>query len=155
NRENLLSEVFRSVAEYELGVVQRAVDAAGEDPAAQIVALIDTFADRALQGRQMAWSLLFEPVTEGIGNERLSFRRAYCALGERIIRDGVTAEVFVAQHVPVTASAVMGAISEALVGSLSPLAQQNPTSSTPSEVIDEIRHFCLHALSASMSATSR
>ncbi|MBJ7287391.1 TetR/AcrR family transcriptional regulator [Williamsia sp.] len=155
NRENLLSEVFRSAAGHELDAVKDAVAAAGEDPVAQVAALVDTFAHRALQGRQMAWSLLFEPVTTGIDTERLVFRREYHALGEQIIVRGVAAGVFVVDHVDVAASAVMGAISEALVGSLSPLADQSRSTVTPGEVVTGIRHFCFRALGAPVPGAER
>lgn len=152
DRENLLAEVFRSAANHELDAVRQAVAAAGTDPIAQIAALIDTFARRALRGRQMAWSLLFEPVIPGVDRERLVFRRAYRELCEDIIRAGVVADVFVAPNLEVCAAAMMGAISEALVGALHPLAE---TTSTSADVVTNIRHFCFRALNATAKDVRR
>lgn len=155
DRENLLAEVFRSAAAHELAAVRQAVAAAGNDPIAEIAALIDTFARRALRGRQMAWSLLFEPVISGVDRERLLFRHAYRALGEDIIRAGVADDVFVAPNVEVCAAAVMGAISEALVGALHPLAARSETASTSAGVITDIRDFCFRALGATVEGGAR
>lgn len=146
-RELLLAEVFRSAAGHELQTVATAVAAAGDTATAQLCALVDTFAYRALRGRQMAWSLLFEPVMTGVDVERLAFRRSYRTLGEQIIRHGIAAGEFVPQDPQVSSAAVMGAISEALVGALSPLADRDATAHlADSNVVDEIRLFCIRAL---------
>lgn len=147
NRETLLAEVFRDAAEYEFGHVARAVDDRVGDPEAQMRALIDTFADRALRGRRTAWSLLFEPVTPAVDAERLRLRQRYRALGERIIADGVGAGRFAECDVPVVAAAVMGAISEALIGALNPDTAALPTDD-PAALLDTIRRFCFLALGA-------
>ncbi|EGD55637.1 TetR/AcrR family transcriptional regulator [Gordonia neofelifaecis] len=147
NREALLAEVFREAAEYEFDQVRRAVDEIGDDPGKQLGTLIDVFADRALRGRRLAWSLLFEPVIPTVEAERLNLRQAYRDLGERIIAAGVAAGVFVDQDAPVVASAVMGAISEALVGALDPATAPLPHSD-PEELVATIRRFCFLALGA-------
>ncbi|GAC79812.1 DNA-binding transcriptional regulator, AcrR family [Gordonia malaquae] len=146
NRETLLAEVFRTAAEYEFAQVAAAVEAAGGDPLAQLDALIVTFADRALRGRRMAWSLLFEPVIPAVDAERLRLRQWYRDLGEAVIAAGVASSAFVDQDVRVTASAVMGAISEALVGALNP--DTSPLATDPDQLLGTIRAFCLRALGA-------
>ncbi|GEE02436.1 TetR family transcriptional regulator [Gordonia spumicola] len=146
NREALLAQVFRTAAEYEFAQVDAAVRAAGPDPLARLDALIGTFADRALRGRRMAWSLLFEPVIPAVDAERLRLRQWYREMGESIIADGVERSVFVSTDAPVAASAVMGAISEALVGALNP--DTAPPSGPPVVLLDTIRDFCRRALGA-------
>lgn len=147
NREALLAEVFRDSAEYEFAQVATAVHGAGDEQSARLEALIDTFADRALRGRRMAWSLLFEPVTQAVERERLRLRRSYRELGEDIIRGGIADGSFLSQDVPIAAAAVMGAISEALVGPLNPdtapLAGDDPAL-----LLSAIRGFCFRALGA-------
>ena len=146
NRDTLLAEVFRDAAEFELGRVADAVDTSGE-PEEQLSLYIDTFADRALRGRRMAWSLLFEPVIPAVDAERLALRQSYRSLGERIIAAGVAAGVFVECDAAVVASAVLGAVSEGLVGAL------NPESVAPSDadvirLTETIRGFCFLGLGA-------
>lgn len=147
NRERLLAEVFRSAADHELARVRAAVADAGPRAADRLNALIRTFAGRALRGRRTAWSLLFEPVTPAVDAERLIYRRSYTELGEEIVRDGIADGTFAAQDVALAASAVMGAVSEALVGSLRPPDADRPT--TPDDdIIEGIRGFCFRALGA-------
>jgi len=147
NREALLAEVFRNAAEYEFGRVEAAVEAAGPGPDDRLRALIDTFADRALRGRRLAWSLLFEPVDPAVDRERLRLRQSYRDLGEAIIVDGIAQGRFVDQDAPVAAAALMGAISEALVGALNPdtapLAGDDPDA-----LLTTITDFCFRALGA-------
>ncbi|WP_460304957.1 TetR/AcrR family transcriptional regulator [Actinocorallia aurea] len=150
-REDLLAEVFRSAAGHELEAVRRAVAEAGTDPRARLDAVISTFAGRALQGRRMAWALLFEPVTPAVEAERLVYRRSYTELLAEILRDGVAARAFAAQDASLAASAVMGAISEALIGGLRPADGNEPGPSAPTPdaaIVEGIRLFCFRALRA-------
>ncbi len=149
NRETLLAEVFRAAAEYEFARVAAAVEEAGDDPLAQLDALIVTFADRALRGRRLAWALLFEPVIPAVDAERLRLRQWYRDLGESVIASGVSESVFVEQDVRVAASAIMGAISEALVGALRP--DTAPPAGTSDSLLDTIRAFCHRALGAAQT----
>ncbi|MEZ5211870.1 TetR/AcrR family transcriptional regulator [Gordonia sp. (in: high G+C Gram-positive bacteria)] len=148
NRDALLAEVFRESAEYEFACVRRAVDAAGPDAGAQLAALIDTFADRALRGRRTAWSLLFEPVIPAVDAERLRLRQSYRDLGERIIGDGIESGLLIRQDVPVVAGAVMGAISEALIGALNPDLAGVVDRGDQAALVATIRRFCFRALGA-------
>lgn len=147
NREQLLAEVFRSAASHELTIVRTAVAEASPDATDQLSVLIRTFAGRALRGRRMAWSLLFEPVTPAVEAERLVYRRSYTELGEQVIRTGIAQGRFADQAPALTASAVMGAISESLIGSLrSPETSRTATALPDDAVIDGIRTFCFRAL---------
>jgi AcrR family transcriptional regulator len=143
SRDRLLAEVFRSAAGHEIEVVRAAVNGAGRPATDRLGALIRTFSGRALQGRRMAWALLFEPVSPAVEAERLTYRRAYTDLGEEIIRAGLAGGGFVPQDARLAASAVMGAVSEALIGWI------RPDSPDPSpDVIDGIERFCFRALGA-------
>ncbi|WP_082399500.1 TetR/AcrR family transcriptional regulator [Gordonia phthalatica] len=146
NRETLLARVFRDAAVYELERVATAV-ATSDDPVEQMRLLIDTFAERALRGRRMAWSLLFEPVIPAVDAERLRLRQSYRDLGEQIIAAGVRTGAFTPCDVPVVASAVMGAISEALVGALNPDLVGPPSADTEA-LLATITDFCFRALGA-------
>ena len=147
SRDELLAEVFRRAADHELTVVRAAVAGAPNDPSARLGALVDTFTQRALRSRRMAWSLLFEPVSPAVEGERLVYRRAYVALGEDVIRDGIEENLFARQNVRVASSAVIGAISEALVGRLAPEVEPHDVLDMKDEqLVAEIRDFCFRAL---------
>jgi AcrR family transcriptional regulator len=105
---------------------RNATRAAGETagPCAvdRLAAAVEAFARRALRGRRLAWALLAEPVDPAVEAERLVFRRAYAAVFDEIVSDGVAAGELPPQNVGLTAAALVGALGEALVGPLSPVA---------------------------------
>ncbi len=145
SRDRLLAEVFRSAAGHEVDQVRTAVQDAGQHAAQRLGELIRIFSGRALHGRRMAWALLFEPVSPVVEAERLLYRRCYTDLGEQIIRDGLADRVFVTPDARLASSAVMGAVSEALVGWIRPDSPP-PTEREQQRVIDGIRGFCFRAL---------
>lgn len=109
SKADLFAEVFRRASAHEVDAVGAAIAQADDDLAARTAAGVETFARRALRGRRLAWALLAEPVDPAVEAERLVFRRAY-------------ADTFVAAGVdPLTATMLVGAIGEALVGPLSPV----------------------------------
>ncbi|MFI6344303.1 TetR/AcrR family transcriptional regulator [Streptomyces sp. NPDC050560] len=149
SREELLAAVFRRAADRELTAVRAAVAAAPAGARDRLDALIHTFTGRALRGRRMAWSLLFEPVSPTVEAERLGYRRAYTDLGEAVIGDGIAEGAFVPQNVAVAAAAVIGAISESLVGRLTPAEPGPPDPRVADDLLrHEIHGFCLRALGA-------
>jgi hypothetical protein len=96
----------------------------------------------------MAYSLLAEPVDPAVEAERLVFRRAYRDVLAGVIADGVAAGELPEQEVEVSASALVGAIGEALVGPLSPTASNGGREA----VIDPLVQFCVRAVTAKESA---
>ncbi|MFE4593536.1 TetR/AcrR family transcriptional regulator [Streptomyces laurentii] len=145
SRDELLARVFRRAAGRELAAVRGAVDAAPARPEARLEAFADTFTVRALRGRRLAWALLFEPVSPVVERERLLYRREYAHVCEGVIRDGVAVGRFARQDPAIAAGAVIGAISEALVGRLSPEVAQR-AEVPDDQLVAEIRDFCLRAL---------
>ena len=125
SRDELLAEVFRAAAGRELDEVRRAVAAAGQAPGRgraqrEISALVGTFARRALAGRTLAWALLIEPAGELIDAERLAHRRAYAQEMEAIVTRGIEARELPEQDPRIVGPGLIGLISEALTGPLSP-----------------------------------
>lgn len=147
SRDRLLAEVFRSAASHEIDLVRAAVSDPGQQATDRMGALIRTFSSRALHGRRMAWALLFEPVSPAVEAERLVYRRSYTEIGEQVIADGLAGGVFLAQDARLAASAVMGAVSEALVGWIRPDSPEPPPQEQE-RVIEGIRLFCFRALGA-------
>lgn len=150
-RADLLAEVFRGAAAHELATVARAVDAAGPAAADKLDALVFTFATRAIAGRQLSYSLLFEPVDPAVETERLRFRGEYHAMGERVLSDGVASGELPRQHPGITAAAIIGAIAEALVGRLTPTPTTLEPELSDDEIVAEIQKFCRRAIGAEQS----
>ncbi|MGH9260400.1 MAG: TetR/AcrR family transcriptional regulator, partial [Acidimicrobiales bacterium] len=121
-KSELLAAVFRRAADRELAAVRDAVQAADRNATARLSALIEVFAGRALQGRTLAWALLAEPVDPLVDAERLTYRRAYREIAADVLRQGIDDGDLPAQDIRLSAAALIGAISEALVGPLSPVA---------------------------------
>jgi hypothetical protein len=106
--------------------------------------LVEVFAFRALRTPRTAWALLAEPVDPLVEAERLTYRRGYHTLAEMVIAAGIEAGELPAQNVRLTAAAVIGAISEALLGPLSPVGERTE----PEPVVAEIAALCLRAVGA-------
>jgi AcrR family transcriptional regulator len=120
SKADLLTEVFRVASQHEVDAVAAAAAEAGGTAAHRIAAAVETFARRALRGRRLAWALLAEPVDPAVEAERLRFRRAYAEVFEGAVRDGIAAAELPEQDAAFIATALVGALGEALVGPLSP-----------------------------------
>lgn len=150
-RAELLAEVFRGAANHELETVAEAVGQAGPTAHDKFEALIATFASRALTSRQLAWSLLFEPVDPAVELERLRFRGAYVEMGERVLREGIAAGEVPAQQASITAAALIGAIADSLVGRLNPAPAGTAPELSDDAIVSEIQQFCRRAIGAQQS----
>jgi AcrR family transcriptional regulator len=142
SKADLFTEVFRVASQREVDAVAEAAGSAGQSPAAErIERAVSTFAARALQGRRLAWALLAEPVDPAVEAERLQFRRAYAAVFAQIIEDGIQHHQLPEQDAGFTATALVGAIGEALVGPLSP----THAPADADALIAHLTTFCLRA----------
>ncbi|WP_035129339.1 TetR/AcrR family transcriptional regulator [Conexibacter woesei] len=142
SKADLFTEVFRVASQREVDAVAEAAGTAGQSAAAErIERAVSTFAARALQGRRLAWALLAEPVDPAVEAERLQFRRAYAAVFQQIIEDGIQHHQLPEQDAGFTATALVGAIGEALVGPLSP----THAPADADALIAHLTTFCLRA----------
>jgi AcrR family transcriptional regulator len=143
SKADLFAEVFRRVSQREVDAARAAAGAVADAGAtARLRAAIETFARRALRARRQAWALLAEPVDPAVEVERLAFRRAHAEHFAAILDDGVAAGDLPPQNTAVAAAALVGALGEALVGPLSPLA---PRADVDALVADLVA-FCLRSV---------
>jgi AcrR family transcriptional regulator len=138
SKADLLTEVFRVASQHEVDAVAQV---GGNRAPERIAAAVETFARRALQGRRLAWALLAEPVDPAVEAERLQFRRAYADVFATIIAEGVAAGELPRQDAAFTATALVGAIGEALVGPLSPTHAGTDVDALVSHLVT----FCLRS----------
>jgi AcrR family transcriptional regulator len=138
SKADLLTEVFRVASQREVDAVAAAGGATAPE---RIAAAVETFARRALRGRRLAWALLAEPVDPAVEAERLQFRRAYAQVFAAAIRDGIAARQLPEQDAAFTATALVGAIGEALVGPLSPTG----AAVDPDALVAGLITFCLRS----------
>lgn len=130
-------ELFRTVVNREVAAVTEAAEQPG-DVEQRIVAVIETFARRALKSPRLAYALLAEPVEPAVDAERLVYRRAFRDVFAARIAEGVATGVLPPQDPELTAAALVGAGAEALLGPLSDGAQP--------DVVPALTTFTLRAL---------
>lgn len=120
SKAELETEVFRREAERELAAVRRAAGLPDE-PLAALRDAVAAFAARALASPCLAWALLAEPAGADVEAERLRFRRSYRELFGSLIELAIMAGQLPADQRPsLSAAAVVGAVSESLIGPLAP-----------------------------------
>lgn len=150
-KAELFAEVFRVNSQREVDAFASAAQL-GDSPMAQLQNAIRTFAHRAIKGRRMAYALIAEPVDPLVDVERLEYRRAYAHVLEGLLRAGIQSGDFSPQNVSTTAAALVGAMSEALIGPLSPSAggrnSQVISPTVREALIQSIIEFCLRAAGA-------
>jgi AcrR family transcriptional regulator len=118
-KSELITEVFATVAAGEVDAVCAAV-AAARGTADEIVAVVETFANRALKAPRLAYALLAEPVDPALEKLRIRFRGSFRNVLADVIGRGMSSGALPPQNPEVVAAAVVGAIAEAL---LAPLAE--------------------------------
>ena len=144
SKAQLCAEVFRGATEKEVAVVRESAWAEG-DPATRLLNAIEVFSARALRGRRLAYALIAEPVDALVDAERLRYRRAYADIFEKLVEDGIRRGDFPPQAASVSAAALVGVISEALVGPLT-WSDGVPPAMEKTALIQSIQAFCLRAV---------
>lgn len=148
SKGELFAEALALNAQHEVEVVA-AVAAVEGTASARLAGAVRVFAERAVRARRLAWAMLAEPAEPEVDAARLVYRRAFAAVFERLIRDGMQAGDFPAQNAAASAACVMGALSEGLVG---PLAPEAPDLADNRTLVAAIIGFCLQAVSAAPHA---
>lgn len=144
SKSELFIEVLRRAGEGELAEMNAAA-AREETTVGRLEAVVATYARRALRSRRLAWALVHEPVDPLVEAERLAYRRSYCRNMAALLRHGIAAGEFPDQNAELTAAALVGAISETLVGPLSPVAGE---SASESEIVASLLRFCRRSIGA-------
>ncbi len=143
-KAELVTAVFREVVTREVAAV---ADASADGGVVErVTAAVETFAGRALKNPKLAYVLLAEPVDTAVDTERLRFRRAFADTFETAVADGVANGQLPPQDPRTSATALVGAIGEVLVG---PLAQELPRET----VLPDLVAFALRALGVRASST--
>ncbi|EME61799.1 putative transcriptional regulator [Rhodococcus ruber BKS 20-38] len=142
DKSELMVRIFRSLCGREVDAVVAAADAARpHGAAAQVAAVVATFARRALRNPTLAYALLAEPVDAAVDAERLVLRRAFAAAFEDAVRRGVDSGDLTSRNPALSAAALVGAVGEVLTGPL-----QSGVAAT--DTVPELVAFALRALGA-------
>jgi len=119
SKAELVAEVFRHATEFELAAVTGVILQRGPCRD-RLLQAVETFADRALRAPRLAYALIAEPVDPLVEKERLSYRFAYAEAFEDLINEAMANGEFVPQNAAISAAALVGMLSESLVGPLAP-----------------------------------
>ena len=152
SREDLFAEIFRLATQREVDKVAEALAITG-NAVQRLDHALRQFAQRDLKGPMKAWALIAEPVDPKVEEERLAYRRAYANLFEQAIREGIAEGTIPEQNTRLAATCLVGAISEALVGPLSPTqtSELPDNDNNDNELVDTIVCFCLRGLTGTRS----
>ena len=147
SKEELFVEVFRSACDRELRAMRAAYEGMpdGASHVDRVVTVLATFARRALARPRLAWALIAEPVDPLVDAERLAYRERYGALMAQALRAGIDDGELPEQDVELTAAALVGGCGEALVGPLSPLARDAPSTN---RLLEALQTFVRRAVGA-------
>jgi AcrR family transcriptional regulator len=139
---DLFAEVFRANSQREVDAMREA--ASGEGSCAErLRRAVQTFIERALRNRRLAYALIAEPVDPRVEAERLEYRGAYAGILEKLLQEGIAAGEFAAQDPHITSAALVGVLGETLLG---PLSRSAPTARE--SAADSIVSLCLRAAGA-------
>jgi AcrR family transcriptional regulator len=143
SKADLISELIADVSRDELAAIRRAADAA-PGPSSALAAAVSTVALHVLSQRKLAWGILAEAVDVDVTASRLASRREITSEIAGRIDAAVRAGHLPAQDTQLAATALLGALHEALVG---PLAPDN-LDDDPAKLRDTVQSVTLLALRA-------
>jgi AcrR family transcriptional regulator len=119
SKTDLVSDLVAVVAGRELSAMTAAGDAA-PGPLSALAACIATFSARALNERRLAWAVIGEPVDAQVDAIRVDFRQSLAAELEARIKTAIAGRHLPEQDAGVAAPAIVGALTEGLLGPLAP-----------------------------------
>lgn len=143
SKSELAVLIFRTVVTREVEAVAEAAARPGT-PEERVRAVIETFGGRAIKAPRLSAALLAELVDPAVEAERIVFRRAFRDIFAGPIADGVALGVLPEQDAQLTAAALIGAGTEALLGPLGRLGMGHPDPAT----LPLLTAFVLRAIGA-------
>ena len=144
SKADLFVEVFRTMAESQLADLYEASSVPGT-AVDRLEAAVRKYTGTVLEQPRLAWALGYEPVDPLVDAERLAYRQTYRERLADLLRLGVESGDLPAQDADLTAASLIGGISEALVGPLSPVRGANASNQA---TVDAIAGFCRRAVGA-------
>jgi AcrR family transcriptional regulator len=144
SQAQLFIEVLTAAVAHEIELLERIAAAPGA-AGVRLKNAVETFARRALEGRNLAYAFIAEPIGAQVELARLRSRREFCAVFQRLLVAGIRSGEFPQQDAEVTAACIVGAFTEALVGPIAP-GSKAVTPRARARLIAGISRFCLGAV---------
>jgi len=144
SKAELFVEVFRTMAEGQLADLYEASSVRGT-AVDRLDAAVREYTGNVLEQPRLAWALGYEPVDPLVDAERLAYRQTYRERLAELLRLGIDAGDLPDQDADLTAASLIGAISEALIGPLSPVRDESASNEA---TVEAIVGFCRRAVGA-------
>jgi AcrR family transcriptional regulator len=144
SKAELFVEIFRTTAERQLADLYEASSVPGT-AVDRLDAAVREYTGSVLEQPRLAWALGYEPVDPLVDAERLAYRQTYRERLADLLRLGIEAGDLPEQDAGLTAASLIGAISEALVGPLSPVRAEGASTEA---TVEAIAGFCRRAVGA-------
>lgn len=146
SRAQLFIEVLTAAVAHEIELLEQIAAAPGT-AALRLQNAVETFARRALEGRNLAYAFIAEPIDAEVDAARIRSRREFSAVFQRLLRDGIRSGEFCRQDAEASAACIVGAFTEALVGPIAPGGKAVGPQAR-AQLIAAIGRFCLRAVRA-------
>ena len=142
SKAQLFVELLTQAVDREIAIL-RLIAERPDPAAARLAAAVRSYAARALQGPQLAYAFIAEPVDPEVDAARILCRRAFGEVFATILRAGIASGEFADQNVAVSSAAIVGAFTEALIG---PAAAPAVEHGDPRGMVEAICGFCVRAV---------
>lgn len=142
SKADLCVEVVASVSAHEIDVLNQ-IAAADEPVPDRLHAVIATFLKRALRGRRLAYALIAEPCDPEVEEVRLEYRALIADCIARLLDDAALAGDLHAGDSAVSATCIVGAFMEALIGPLAPFRHHG--ADDDGAFVEKVTAFCMRA----------
>jgi AcrR family transcriptional regulator len=144
SQAQLFIEVLSAAVAHEIELLERITTTAQPAPL-RLQHAVEAFARRALEGRNLAYAFIAEPIGAQVDVARMRSRRDFSAVFQHLMIAGMRAGDFPPQDAEVAAACIVGAFTEALVGPIAP-GSKAASPRARARLIAAISRFCVSAV---------
>lgn len=119
SQAELLAEIYDRTVSHELTVLREVFEAGEGEALERLAAGVRTFCERSLEAGNLAHALMFEPAGRIVDEHRLRLREAFRVAIAGLIGEAVREGALQPHDVATSSAAVVGIMTETLVGPLS------------------------------------
>jgi AcrR family transcriptional regulator len=145
SQAQLFIEVLTAAVAHEIVLLER-ITATPEAAPMRLRSAVEAFARRALDGRNLAYAFIAEPIGAPVELARLRSRREFSAVFQRLMLAGMRSGEFPQQDAEVAAACIVGAFTEALIGPIAP-GSKAASPRARARLVTAIGRFCVAAVS--------
>lgn len=144
SKSQLLIEILNDAVQHEIDLIQaigRRNDYSARD---NLLQAVQSFVSRAIAGPMLAYAFIAEPVDTQVEAERLRCKARFSDALATILQQGVENGEFMLDDVGITATCIVGMMTEAVI---SPIAPDAVRPYRKEKVLENILNFCLNGIS--------